>query len=195
MALSAVDLNPRIERAPPADLDHVAEGHRAGRLANEARVGDVPVLLDPIEQRRGAERRRSLLIAGDDQAKGSGQSLRQMACRGGDEGGDATLHVGCAPPDKPAVTDVRREGVPPLARRHDVGMPGEGEVRRPAADRREQVLDRAVGSRAEGQAVDGEADPLEARRQHVLRPRVGRGDAGAGDEALGEVKRIDHGFA
>ncbi len=124
-----------------------------------------------------------------------GSPSRDVAFGGGDEGGDAALHVGRAAPGQPAALDARFERLPPRPGGDDVGVAGEGEVRRAGADGGEQVGDRAVGRGAVVEAVDGEADMVERRRQHVLRTAVERGDAGAGDQPGGEVEGVDHGLA
>ena len=70
---------------------------------------------------------------------------------GGDEGGDAALHVDRAAAVEQAAANLGRERVarPAVARRHDVEMAGEGEMRRARSAGREQILDRAVGRLAE----------------------------------------------
>ena len=81
-----------------------------------------------------------------------------------------------------SIVGRERIGAPALARRDDVEMAGEAEMRRARAADRDQILDRPVGRLADHEAVDGEAERLERCLEHVEH-RAGRGrDAGTGDE-------------
>src|SRR5581483_11358417 len=92
-----------------------------------------------------AVNRGAFFVAGDEEREGAPAFACAVGERGGEEGGDAALHVDRAAAVKEAIGDVARERTvrPALlvARRHYVGMPGEGEVRGASADGREKVLD------------------------------------------------------
>ena len=77
MALLALHGHVAGERAAPADLDHVAEGVRVGRLAEDAMVEAFAARLRPGEQLDGAVDRRTFLVAGDQEADRAG---RNPAC-------------------------------------------------------------------------------------------------------------------
>jgi len=53
------------QTAAPADLDHVAEGHGTGRLADNAGVEDFTPPVEPFEHPLGAVDRRPFLVPGD----------------------------------------------------------------------------------------------------------------------------------
>ena len=81
---------------------------------------------------------------------------------------------------------AERIGAPAaVARRHDVGMAGEAEMRRAAADAREQVF-----RRSEAQPLDGEAKPRQRRGQHVLRAGILGRHRGAADQRARQLQRI-----
>ena len=65
---------------------------------------------------------------------------------GGDEGGDRALHVDRAAAVEQVAAYFGSEGVggPALAGRHDVEVPGEGEVASAGTARGQQIFDRAV---------------------------------------------------
>jgi len=154
VALRAVHGDPGVQAAAAADLDHVAELHRAGRFAHETEIRDLLVLDHPVQHAHGAVDRVGFLIAGDQQADRAVRKSdhrcgprRQKLCHGGDEGGDTALHVAGAAAVEHAVVDLGAERImTPVRRadRHDVGVPGEADVWRPLAEPGEQVLDRAI---------------------------------------------------
>ena len=107
-----------------------------------------------------------------------------MLRHGGDERGDAALHVAGAAAVEDAVAHFagERVGLPVGgADRHHVGVAGEAEMRRAGADAGEQVVDLAVAQRR-----DGEAELAQRVGQHGLRAGIGRGYRGAADQRLGE---------
>ncbi len=149
VALGAVHGDFGVQAAAAADLDHVAEAHRAGRLADDAEVGDVPVLLHPWQDTDCAIGCHAFLVAGDEQADGAADGNGGKVVGGGsDEGGDAALHVAGAAAVEHPVMHLGGEGVVTPdggADRDDVGVTGEAEMRAVAGvDAGEQVLDLAV---------------------------------------------------
>ncbi|GJE43160.1 hypothetical protein AEGHOMDF_2339 [Methylobacterium soli] len=132
VALAPVDRELAGERAAPADLDHLAEAARVGRLAEQAMVEALAAGTRPIQELHGAVDRRPLLVAGDQEADRAAEI--RAAPRDEFEGarqhaGDAALHVGgAAPVEKPILHRSGEGTVPPRrdgARRHHVGMAGE----------------------------------------------------------------------
>ncbi len=95
MTLDAMDREPASHAAAPADLDHVAQRLRAGRLADEASINGLVAALEPIEHLAGAVDRRSFLVSGDQQADRAGEvpPALQKGLHRRDEGGDRSLHV------------------------------------------------------------------------------------------------------
>ncbi len=108
--------------------------------------------------------------------------------RGGDEGGDASLHVDGAAAVEGAVADLarkRRYGPGGLvAGRHDVGVAGERKMRPAGAEAGVKVVDVGRAGLGEYQPMAGEA----RRLKHVLQQRQGaafvRRDAFAANEGL-----------
>ena len=71
VALLALDDDPARQRAAPADLDHVAELVRVGRLAEDAMVEALAARLRPFEELDRAVDRRPLLVPRDQEADGA----------------------------------------------------------------------------------------------------------------------------
>src|SRR5260370_945987 len=85
--------------AAPADLDHVAECVRAGRLADEAAVDPLAALLEPTQNLARAVDRVAFLVPSNQQADRSGEllpTLTEETLRRRDKGGDRPLHVDSA---------------------------------------------------------------------------------------------------
>ena len=83
-----------------------------------------------------------------------------------------TAHVG-----------YERIGHPSLTRRHDVEMPGKGEVRTGIVTPcREQVFDGPIGLLADDKAFDIEALGDQRGREHIKHRASRRRDAGGGNE-------------
>ena len=112
--------------------------------------------------------------------------------RGGEEGGDAALHVDRAAAIDHAVLDRRGEGrMAPASRiagRHDVGMAGEDEMRRAGAEGREEILDIRRAGLAEDGPLDGEtrrlAERFPGRRARRPRPALPTGSGSMPATAL-----------
>ena len=120
----------------------------------------------------------------------SAPPVGQEALRGRDEAGDLALHVDGAAPVKDPIADLRgeRRRCPRLdvARRDDVGVPGEAEVgsRMPAT--RVEVLHVGESGLGEGHAVAFETGSGEhALEQRQCAPFDGR-HAFAADQSLGK---------
>ena len=113
-----------------------------------------------------------------------------MIERGGDEAGDAALHVDRAAPIEFFASNLagERQMAPRrlIARRHDVGMAGEHEIGFFGADPREQIFDRRGAGLGEGRAMNGKPrfrqHPLQIRERPAL---LGRNRAAA-DEIAGD---------
>ena len=189
MPLTAGHFDPDVDRSAPPDLDRIAEPIGRGRFADEAQIGLQPALRQPIEDRAGAVDRRAFLVAGEQQAD---DALAGGTRGGGDEGGDRALHVDRAAPVEQIAANFGREGArgPAFARRHDIEMPGEGEMRAAGAAHRDHILDRPVGRLADREAIDREAERGEQRLHRVEHMAGGRGHAFASDQCFGQSDRI-----
>ena len=111
--------------------------------------------------------------------------------RGGDGRGEAALHVaGAAAPDHP-LGDRRAERVEPppggIAGRHDVGMAGENEMRRPRPDARVEIVDARRAGLGERDDLGGKARLGEEVAQIGQGAVVGRGHRAAGDQPGGDL--------
>src|SRR6185312_2487092 len=133
MALTAADRDPPVERAAPAVLDGVADGLDRRRLAEHAMVETLAFGPRPVEEPDRAVDRRAFLVAGEEEADRAVERASLDEAQGGGDGrGDPALHVAGAAAPELAVGDFARERVEPparlIARRHDVGVAGEGEI-------------------------------------------------------------------
>src|SRR5437879_3417067 len=79
-----------------------------------------------------------------------------------------------------------------IARRHHVGMSGEGDMRRFATDARIEIVDVGRAGLAEGDAVRLEAGLFQGSLEHAQRPGVGRGYGWAAEEGLSNREGISH---
>lgn len=79
-----------------------------------------------------------------------------------------------------------------VARRHHVGVAGEGDVRAFGADARIEVVDVGGAVLAEGHAVAGESGSAEGFFKHAKRTGIFRGYRGAADEIAGNREGIGH---
>ena len=98
------------------------------------------------------------------------------------------------PCSTPSATSPENGAVAPgalVARRHDVGVAGEGEVRPVGADAGVEIVDVGGAGLAEGHAVAGEAAAFRALK-HAQRTGIGRRDPGAADEIAGNRESIGH---
>ena len=196
MPLLAVHDHLGIEIAAPADLDLVAHHLGACRLAHETAVHHLAPGFHPLQHLDGAVDAGALLVAGDEE--GDRAALEPAGLdvieRGGDEAGDAALHVGRAPAIKNAVGNLRveRRMRPPafLADRHDIGVPREAQMRRARTQARIEILHiRRAGFRHR-QPVAGEARRLQHALEQRQRAAFDRRDAAAADQRLGKLDGI-----
>src|SRR5262249_17028066 len=134
-ALRAGDNERAVLRAAPADLDHVAEALRIGRLAEQAMIELFAARLRPGEQLHRAVDGDALLVAGDqerDRALGFAAARGEMVEYGRDLAGNRAFHVDGAAAIENAVDDLggerRLSPARRVAGRHDVGMAGEHEM-------------------------------------------------------------------
>ena len=196
MALLASGLQRHRQGAPPADLRHVAQCLDAGRLADDAPVENVALGRRPAQQLDRAVDRRALLVAGDehaDRALRPSMALEKARGRGG-EAGDLALHVEGTSAEEPAVADHRAERVVrpgvQVARWHDVGMAGKGQMGCRIAEPGEQIVDSGLAAGGEPQPLDGKAERRQCFGQHTLRPRIGRRDARTAHQRPGQLDRV-----
>src|SRR6185437_15549855 len=94
MALTAADRDPPVERAAPAVLDRVADRFDGGRFAEHAMVETLAFGERPVDQLDRAVDRRTLLVAGEEEADRAVERASLDEAQGGGDGrGDAALHV------------------------------------------------------------------------------------------------------
>ena len=166
MPLLAPGFQGHRQGASAADLGRVAERLYAGRLADDAAIEVVALCRRPAEQLDGAIDRGAFLVTRDEEAD---RALRppmalEIAGRRSDEAGDLAFHVDDTSAEEPPITDlgaerVCRPGVQ-VTWRHDVGMPGEGEMGRRITQLGEQIVDRRLTARREAQPFDSEAETV-----------------------------------
>ena len=165
--------------------------HRAGRLADDAEVGDLAVRLpstparSPCRPRAGPS--SSPVISRLIEPRG-GPSARCCAAAA-TKAAMRALHVAGAAAVQHAVAHLAAERIGAASA-----------PRRPAPrryGRRSRDAAPPVPRRANRFSIspkrsrrDGEAEPLQRVRQHSLRAGIGRGDRGAADQRLGERQRI-----
>ena len=116
--------------------------------------------------------------------------LAQKVARGDGEGGDGALHIRSAASPEALDLDLAGERIVApareIARRHDIGVAGEDEMRRAVADLGEEIVHVGRAGLGENLAHAGEARGRQKALQHVERARVGRRDRRAADEIAGE---------
>ena len=197
VALGPRHLQPSIETSAPSDLDRLADPLGVGRLADDAVIRALALVLHPGEHLARAVDRRPFFIAGDEhgnRAVDLPPARLDIIERRGGEAGDCPLHVGGTPAVEQAAGNFGGEGwVGPelgLSRRHDVDMTGEAEMRRPFADAGVEIVDRRGVIVLEIEAPEGEAAGLQRLDQHVERAGVDGGHAFAADQALGELNGL-----
>ena len=131
VALTADHGERRVQAAAPADLDHLAQFQRIGRLADQAEIELLAMGGEQAQHRLRAVERAAFLVAGDQQADRALAACPASEARHrGDEAGDRALHVGGAPAIEVPVDHRAVEGLdrPALSDRHHVGMAGEAEI-------------------------------------------------------------------
>ncbi len=128
----------------------------------------LPALGRPLQELHGAVHRDALLVAGDQERDGALRrpTVRgEMIERGGERAGDRALHVHRATAVERAACDLAGERrMAPfrlVARRHDVGVAGEDEMRGGVAEAGVEVLDRRRAGLRESDAMDLESRSLE----------------------------------
>ncbi len=142
----------------------------------------------PVDELDGAVDRRALFVAGDEEAdRACERRPGDEAQGGGDGGGDAPLHVAGAAAPEATVGDFARERVEPperlIARRHDVGVAGEGEIGLGRAEPRIKVENRRRSRRLEGDKLGRETGLAQKIAQVGQRAAVGRRHRRKADEA------------
>jgi hypothetical protein len=141
VALDPIDVKRARQRTAAADLDAIAERLDIAGLAQHAVVEFFAARRDPLQQFDGAVDGDIFLVAGDQKRDRTLAIFSGLATMGGeiaehrgDTAGNAALHVDSAAPIEKTVLDVAGEcAMAPrglIARRHHVGMPGKGDVRR-----------------------------------------------------------------
>ena len=124
-------------------------------LGRRIELAGAELLVEPVALLRRQQRFENLEALVAQIAADAARAEQLLGSAGGvgvgqapaDEGGDRPLHVDRAAAIEKIALDFRDEGIgpPALARRHDVAMPGKGEMRRTLPADREQILDRPVG--------------------------------------------------
>src|SRR5262249_47446924 len=112
MALPPGDHEHAVERPTAADLEGIAERLRIGRLTEDAMVESLAALGRPSEKLHAAVDGYASLVAGDEERErtfGCAAGGAQMIERGGQEAGDAALHVDGAAAIEHAIDDVAGE--------------------------------------------------------------------------------------
>ena len=183
----------------PADLDHVAELVGIGRLPDEAGIPALTALSRPLQQLDRAVDGGAFLVAGNQERDGALRRavLFDVAGDGGDEAGDAALHVDGAaaehlPPGNLRAERVMRPGGC-IADGHDVRMAGEHQVRSLCADAGIEVLDIGrIGLRRD-HAFHHEAEGLQHGGKRGQRTALGWSHRGAADERGEILDRIGRG--
>ena len=198
MALYPPNRNLAGQAAAPADLDHVAQRFRVGRLADQAHVEPFVVSVEPFQHFLGAVDGVAFLVARNEQADRAAEvcaAVVQEARDGGHEGGNRPLHVGCAAAVQDAVAHLSGEGiVGPVGRiafRHDIGMAGETEIRAAGSQPGVQVVD-PMCAVAKGKTAAGEAEALQCRLQDIQSAFVFRRDGRPADQVPRQGKGFDH---
>ena len=186
-----------VERAAPADLEGVAQSGSARRLADEGMIEHDAALGCPAQQLDRAVDRHAFLIAGDEQRNRAARpagSGADVIDRSSEEAGDGALHVDRAASEQLAVGDLARERrMRPggfLARRHHVGVTGEGEMFFPFADARVEIGDIRGSRLRECRHLHREAGGSQQASQHVQRPAVRRRHRPAADQVPRDRNRV-----
>src|SRR5262249_46542572 len=163
-----------VERAAPADLDHVAELLWIGGLAQDAMIEFFAARDRPLQQLHGAVDSDALLIAGNeerDRAFGLATIGGEMIEDSRKLTGDRPLHVDCAPAEQDAVRDIagkwRMLPARFVARRDHVSMPGEDEMRACGSYAGIKIFHIIGAGLREDGAMDGES----RAGQHVFEKR------------------------
>ncbi len=200
VALAARHADRAGQAAAPADLHGVAEARHRGRFADQRGVEAVAFAKRPVDELDCAVDRRAFLVAGDEQRQGADRFAprsQELRCRG-EERGDAALHVDRPAAVEVAVGDLSAKGrmAPALgiAGRHDVGVAGKDQMRRPRADRGKQILDVGGARVRKHQSLRLKPGRSENIGEQVQRAALGRRHRGAGDEGLEAGNGVDEGL-
>jgi hypothetical protein len=196
VALHAVDIERAGLRAAAADLDAVAHHLEIGGLAQHAMVEFFAARRRPLQKLDGAVDGDVFLVAGDQERDRALAVIARLAAmrgemreHGRDAAGDAALHVDRTAAVEKAAPDLagKRAMAPGglVARRHHVGMAGEGDVRRLVTDTGVEIVDIGGAGLGEGDAVHLEADRFKNVFENAERAGVGRGDGRAADQIAG----------
>ncbi len=172
VTLPAAHYQRAVERAAPAGLDGVADGLDVARLAEDAMIESFAAPGRPLQQLHGAVDGYALFVAGDEQrqraVRGPAAVGGEVVERRGDKTGHAAFHVDDAAAVQPVFGNCagERRMMPRrfVAWRNYIGMAGEHQVRRPAADPRVEIFHRRGSGLRESLAINAEA----RFRQHVL---------------------------
>ena len=131
MALRARHVDPDVDRAAPPDLDRVAEPlrPRSARRPGTGRGRCRARAIRSISARRAVDR-RAFLVAGDDQADRARRPARAPRPRRRRRSRPSCRPRRARRAGRRASRGANGAAGPALARRHDVEMAGEGEMRR-----------------------------------------------------------------
>ena len=148
----------------------------------------------PVDELDRAVDGRPFLVAGQEETdRACERSPGDEAQGGGDGGCDAALHVAGAAAPELAVGDLGRERVEPparlVARRHHVGVAGEGEIGPRLSESRIEVEDRGRILRLEGDEVGREPGVAQKIAQIGQRAAVGGRDRGKAEKRTRDLER------
>jgi hypothetical protein len=153
----------------------------------------------PLQQLDRAVDGDVLLVAGDqerDRAFRLSPVVSEIIQHRRHAAGDAALHVHRAAAVENAVLHLARErAMAPgalIARRHHVGMPGKGDVRRLAADPCIEIVDIGGAGLAESDAMHLEAGVFQDVFEYAQRAGIRRGYRRAADEIAGNGEGVSH---
>ncbi len=169
-------------------------------FAENAVVEFFAALGRPLQQFDRAIDGDALFITGDqkrDRAFWLAAAGFEIIERGRDGAGNAALHVDRAAAVQEAIPDLTGERLQRprllIARRHDVGVAGKGDMRRATADARIEIIDvRSAGFR-EHHALHGEAGSAERGLQNAERAGIRRRHRRATHEIACQRESISHG--
>ena len=191
VALDAGESELGVQTAAAADLDHLAEFSRIGRLTHQAVVDDFAVCAHPVQHLDRAIDRDAFLIAGNqqaDRARHLAAARRQELRESFDETRDGAFHVRRTAAKERIVDDlagerILRPGVT-LADRHHVGMAGVAKVGCRRAEPGIEIVDFRLAFGGEPQAVAGKPEGGQRAFEDVERALVARRHAFAANQLL-----------
>src|SRR5262249_41658468 len=135
VALAALGNERDIERTAPPNLDRVAKRLAAGRLADDAVIEALALVVSPTQKFFGAIDGQAFFVSGNKKAdRAFGVAPRRKSAGGGGKSRNAPFHIGRAAPPERALGNLRPKRIKPppraIANRHDIGMARKDEAGR-----------------------------------------------------------------